>query len=75
MRSQFNKETSEGLYVFDQNDVLEALAMWCAKKGITFDKQTVHHYDCTPTVEVEDGVQSKGFIIDIGFNNTKRKAG
>lgn len=75
MRSQFDKQTSEGLYIFDQDDVFEALTMWCAKKGIILDKNAIHHYDCTATVEVEGEVQSKGFIIDIALNNTKRKAG
>lgn len=75
MRSQFDKQTSEGLYIFDQEEVFEALAMWCERKGIFLDRSAVHHYDCTPTVEIEGDVQSKGFIVDIGFNNTKRKEG
>lgn len=60
MNSQFNKETSEGYYSFDQDEVFEALTMWCAKKGITLDKDHITSY----TTQTTD----KNFVVQIDFN-------
>lgn len=74
MKSSFDKQTSEGLYTFDQDDIFEALTMWCAQKGIVLDKTSVKHYDSTATVEIENGKQT-GFIVEIAFNHLQRKVG
>jgi hypothetical protein len=64
MLSNFNKETGEGLYTFNGNEVFEALALWCSKKGITLNKtvksfRTVHN-------EVE------GFVVELEFVTKKQ---
>lgn len=69
MNSQFNKETSEGYYSFDQDEVFEALTMWCAKKGITLDKRIIHNYDASSTVDRDE--HKSGFIVHFGFNHRK----
>lgn len=67
MQSVFNKETGEGYYSFNQDEVFEALTLWCSKKGINLNKNVIHHYDASPTVDQD----KYGFIVHFGFNNTK----
>jgi hypothetical protein len=61
MESKFNKQTSDGLYTFNGSEVFEALTMWCAKKGITLDKNTLKSFR-TVHNEVE------GFVVELAFN-------
>lgn len=68
MNSQHNKETGESYYSFDQDEVFEALTMWCAKKGVTLDKSVIHSYDASPTADKNN---KPGFIIHFGFNHRK----
>lgn len=61
MKSSFDKQTSEGLYTFEQDDIFDALTMWCAQKGIVLDKTSVkHYYDSIP-------------VIELAFNHLQRK--
>lgn len=63
MNSKFNKETSEGLYTFSQDEVFEALTIWCDKKGITLEKNSVKSFDCARDIN--------GFIVELFFNHKK----
>ena len=65
MNSNFNKETSEGIYTFNQDEVFEALTMWCDKKGITLDKNSVKAFASAQT--------DSGFVIEIVFNHKERQ--
>jgi hypothetical protein len=65
MESKFNKQTSDGLYTFNGSEVFEALTMWCAKKGITLDKNTLKSFR-TVHNEVE------GFVVELAFNHKER---
>ena len=65
MNSKFNKETSEGLYTFSQEEVFEALAMWCRPKGIILNKESVKSFDCAHDIN--------GFIVEIFFNHRSKK--
>ena len=47
MNSDFDQKTSEGLYTFNQDEIFEALKMWCFQKGITLDKNSVKSFDCS----------------------------
>lgn len=67
MNSKFNKETSEGLYTFSGDEVFEALANWCDKKGITFDKKNVKSFR---TIHND----TDGFIIEMSFNHRSKNA-
>jgi len=70
MNSNFDKQTSEGLYTFSQDEVFEALKMWCFQKGIMLDKNSVTFFDVALTGELkEDGLVERGFIIEIAFNH------
>jgi hypothetical protein len=76
MNSKFDKETSEGLYTFNQDEVFEALAMWCRPKGIILDRRSVSRFDSTSTFEVdESGKKENGFIVEMSFNHKERKVG
>lgn len=65
MNSRFDQKTSEGFYTFDQDDIFEALKMWCRPKGIILDKDSIKFFDCSGKPD---------FIIEIGFNH-KGKVG
>ena len=70
MNSKFNKETSEGLLTFNQDEVFEALAMWCRPKGIILDKNSMNFFDATSTGDIEeDNSLVRGFIVELGFNH------
>ena len=75
MNSKFNKETSEGVYTFSQEEVFEALAMWCKPKGIILDKQSVNFFDVTSTGDInEDNSLIRGFIVELAFNHRSKNA-
>ena len=65
MKSDFNKETSDGLYTFNQDEVFEALEMWCFQKGITLDKKSVKSFDCSHI--------GNGWSVFLGFNHRQVK--
>ena len=65
MQSKFDKQTSEGLYTFSGDEVFEALTMWCDKKGITLDKNSVKSFDCSHI--------GSGWSVFLGFNHKERK--
>lgn len=67
MNSKFNKETSEGLYTFSGDEVFEALAIWCDKKGITLDKSSVKSFR---TVHND----TDGFVVEMSFNHRSKNA-
>lgn len=71
MNSKFDKETSEGLYTFNQDEVFEALKMWCFQKGIVLDKNSTKSFDCSHI--------GSGWSVFFGFNHNeaikKRKEG
>lgn len=64
MNSKFDKETSEGLYTFNQDEVFEALKMWCFQKGIVLDKNSVKSFRA-----IHNDVN--GFVIEMLFNHNK----
>lgn len=66
MNSKFNKETSEGLYTFNQDEIFEALTMWCDKKGITLDKDSVRSFDCSHI--------GNGWSVFLSFNHRSKNA-
>lgn len=75
MNSRFDKETSEGWYTFNQDEVFEALKMWCQPKGIILDKSSVKAFDASLTGDLkEDGSVDRGFIVELVFNH-KGKVG
>jgi hypothetical protein len=45
MQSNFNQQTSEGRYVFEKHEVLEALKGWCAKKGIVLEDKSITGFE------------------------------
>lgn len=63
MKSNFDKTTSEGYYSFDKNDVFEALAMWCAKKGISLKDRHTTHFGCSGDPH---------FVVEMFFNDRKQ---
>jgi len=65
MNSKFDKNTSEGLYTFNQDEVFEALKMWCYQKGIVLDKNSVKFMDCSGKPD---------FVVEIGFNHRSKNA-
>lgn len=65
MKSDFDQKTSEGLYTFNQDEVFEALKMWCFQKGITLDKNSVKSFDCS---HIENG-----WSVFLGFNHKQVK--
>jgi hypothetical protein len=65
MNSNFNKQTSDGLYTFSNSEVFEALTMWCAKKGITLDKNSVKSFDCSHI--------GNGWSVFLSFNHKERQ--
>lgn len=67
MNSNFNKQTSEGVYTFSGDDVFEALKMWCDKnKGITLDKSSIKSFRSIHNEE-------DGFVVEMSFNHKERK--
>jgi hypothetical protein len=66
MNSKFNKQTSEGIYTFNQDEVFEALAMWCRPKGIILEKNSVKSFDCAHDIN--------GFIVELFFNHRSKNA-
>ena len=66
MQSKFDKQTSEGLYTFSGDEIFEALTMWCNKKGITLDKNSVKSFRSIHN-EVE------GFVVELAFNRKEQK--
>lgn len=64
MDSKFDKQTGEGLYTFNQDEVFEALKLWCGKKGITLDRNSVKSFDSS---HIENG-----WSVFLSFNNTKQ---
>jgi len=64
MNSNFNKQTSEGLYTFSDSEVFEALTMWCDKKGITLDKNSIKTFDCSHV--------GNGWSVFLSFNHKER---
>jgi hypothetical protein len=75
MNSRFDKETSEGLLTFNQDEVFEALAMWCRPKGIILDKNSMNFFDVTSTGDInEDNSLVRGFIVELGFNHRSKDA-
>lgn len=66
MKSDFNKETSNGLYTFEQDEVFEALSMWCFKRGIVLDKNSVKSFTSTQN-------EAEGFVVEIDFNHKSAK--
>mgnify|MGYP006269931879 CR=1 FL=1 len=63
MNCNFNKETSEGLYSFSKNDVLEALTMWCAKKGILLKDRNITAFDCSGNPH---------FVVELAFKDVTK---
>jgi hypothetical protein len=66
MQSKFDKQTSEGLYTFSGDEVFEALTMWCDKKSITLDKNSVKSFRSIHN-------DTDGFIVEMSFNHKERK--
>lgn len=65
MNSDFDQKTSEGLYTFNQDEVFEALKMWCAKKGIVLEDKSI---TCFETDSGDDNFQ-----LFINFNHKQVK--
>jgi hypothetical protein len=65
MNSDFDQKTSEGLYTFNQDEVFEALKIWCLQKGITLDKNSVKSFDCSHI--------GNGWSVFLGFNHKSAK--
>jgi hypothetical protein len=59
MESNFNKQTSDGLYTFTKSEVFEALTMWCAKKGINLKDKNITSFDC---------IGGSQFTVELAFN-------
>jgi hypothetical protein len=66
MNSNFDKNTSEGLYTFNQDEVFEALKIWCFQKGIVLDKNSVKSFRSIHN-------DTDGFIVEMSFNHKERK--
>lgn len=64
MNSKFDQKTSEGMYTFTQDEVFEALTMWCHQKSIFLDKKSVKSFASAQTQE--------GFVIEMFFNHKER---
>lgn len=64
MKSNFNKQTSDGLYTFSKNEVFEALAMWCAKKGINLKDKNIISFDCSGDPH---------FVVELAFNDKNKE--
>lgn len=64
MRSQFDKETSEGFYTFDSQEVFEALAMWVKNKGILLKDKQVSYFGCSGDPH---------FVVEMAFNDRKKE--
>jgi hypothetical protein len=67
MNSKFNKETSEGLYIFSEDEVFEALKVWCDKKGITLEKKSIKSLR---TVHKD----TDSFVIELSYNHRSKNA-
>lgn len=65
MNSKFDQKTSEGIYTFNQDEVFEALTIWCKPKGITLDKNSVKAFASAQT--------DSDFMIEIVFNHKERQ--
>ena len=59
MESNFNKQTSDGLYSWNKAEVFEALTMWCAKKGINLKDKKIISFDATGGTH---------FVVELAFN-------
>ena len=65
MKSDFDQKTSEGLYTFNEDEVFEALKMWCFQKGITLDENSVKFFDCSHI--------GSDWSVFLGFNHKQVK--
>ena len=65
MNSKFDQKTSEGIYTFNQDEIFEALTIWCKPKGITLDKNSVKAFASAQT--------DSGFVIEMSFNHRSKK--
>ena len=63
MNSQFNQQTSEGLYSFSKAEVFEALTMWCAKKGIDLKDKNILAFDCSGDPH---------FVVELAFKDVTK---
>jgi hypothetical protein len=64
MKSNFSKETSEGVYSWTSEEVFEALSMWCSVRGINLkDKQRIA-FDCSG---------DPSFVVELVFNGKVSK--
>ena len=63
MKSNFNKETGEGIYSFYRNEVFEALTMWCSKKGINLKDRNIVAFDCSGDPQ---------FVVELVFKDSNK---